>query len=163
MTFKERILEEANQSVADSVAKVHGGDIVGGLPIFGLPGMAAHTIGDVYAGYTVGKELDHPVAGTLFGAEGAAGAKSQADPEAGITIGDVYSKENIAKRAIQLGVPSAVLGAMLSGGILGTLDGTAEVSALAGGALGAAAGGTLRPGISYGLGKTSRFLHDKLK
>ncbi len=137
MTFKDRILEEANQGVANSVSKLRVGDMVGAVPL--APAIA----GNMHAGYMSGKELNHPLAGLFLGAEGAAGARSMSDEKANIDIKDVYTQENIIKRAALMGIPAAAIGAMLAG----------PAGAAAAGATGAIIGGGIKPGANYGLGK----------
>ncbi len=100
----EKLIEEANQAVGDSVSKYR--PISDTLTM--VPGISA--LGQMGQGYQVGKDLNHKVAGTLLGAEAAAGAKSKYDDSVG--IGDVYTGKNMAKRAGQ----GAVLGG-LAGGI----------------------------------------------
>ena len=133
------LLEEANQQVADATSKFRGGDAVmmSGLPLI-------NTIGGMHAGYKAGKEMGHPIAGLLLRQEGAAGARSKWDPST--SIGDVYTGENMAKRAGQYGM-GTLMGGLAAGGMHEPAALVATTAA--GGLIGAATG----PAIGYGLGK----------
>ena len=99
----EILIEEANAAVGNTVSEYRPiSDTLTMAPIIG-------GIGNMAQGYQVGKRLGHPVAGTLLGAEAAAGAKSNYDDSVG--IGDVYTKGNMLKRGGQ--------GAVLGGGLAG--------------------------------------------
>lgn len=173
--YKLNTLIEANQAVKDAVAKYR--------PISDTLTMAPviSGIGQMAQGYQVGKELNHKVAGTLLGAEAAAGAASKHDNT--VSIGDVYTRRNMAKRGVQ----GAAIGAGIAGmniaaqkhlqggmpevkdllqhdkdqgGFNGYIAGEALQAAdnpveYAGEEAGAMAAGTalLAPGIKYGLGK----------
>jgi len=100
-----RLVEEVNSAVQNSVSKVRGGDIVTTIP-------GISPFGQMHQGYKVGNELGHPVVGTLLGAEAAAGARSKNDNT--VSIGDVYTKKNMTKRAIQGGVLGAGISTMSS-------------------------------------------------
>ncbi len=143
MTFQERyLLEENNKSVADSVSQWRTGDVVGTIPALGPAGIIPG-LGRMHAGYTAGREMGHPITGALFGQEGAAGARSKAENDPTVSIGDVYTQGNVLKRALQGGLGGALVGG-LAGGPVGALAGAA-------GAAGIQAG--LIPGARYGIGK----------
>jgi len=102
----EALIEEANRELQQSVSKYRPiSDTLTMAPVIGGFGQMAQ-------GYTVGKEVGHPVAGLILGAEAAAGAKSKHDDS--VSVGDVYTKGNIAKRAGQGAVLGAVTGAINS-------------------------------------------------
>jgi hypothetical protein len=94
----------------------------------------------MHAGYKAGEEMGHPIAGTLLGQEGAAGARSKWDNS--VDIGDVYTGKNLLKRGIQGGVLGAAVGA---------LDPEIGIPELA--AASAAGTAAISPGVNYGLGK----------
>ena len=148
----DRLIEEANQRVADSVSQVRGGDIVSGLTPDGLvvpPGglTLPNTIGGAHAGYKAGNELGHPIAGVFLKQEGAAGARSKWDPS--VSIGDVYTGKNIGKRVLQ-GVTSGLIGGSILSAINPSLD---LAQGMTGGALIGGAVAPILPGTRYGLGK----------
>ena len=106
----DALLEEVNKAVQQSVSKYR--------PISDTLTMAPSIggIGSIAQGYTVGKEMGHPYAGALIGAEAAAGAKSIHDNSVG--IGDVYTRPNMRKRAVQ----GAAIGAGLAGINIARMD-----------------------------------------
>ncbi len=141
----EALIQEANQEVSNAATKWRGGDVLGAIPD---PTGLINAGGNMYAGYQAGSELGHPAAGLILGQEGAAGARSKHDDS--VSVGDVYTKENVLKRALQGGVTGATAGMVAGAG------GGPEV--MGAGALGGALGGAVMgaggvPGIRYGLGK----------
>jgi hypothetical protein len=131
----DKLIEEANEKVKESVAKWRGGDFAFAFPhqLIAMPGF-------MHAGYKAGRELGHPVAGLFTGQEGAAGARSNWDPT--VTIGDVYTPKNFTKRTLQM-LPAAALGGALGGGPGGAVIGATLAPIM----------GAIAPGLNYGLGK----------
>lgn len=142
----DKLIEEADAKVQEIVSRVRGGDIAGAVPGVGPAGIIP-MVGNIHAGYKAGEELGHPVAGAILGQEGAAGAHGKFNT--GTDVGDVYTKENMIKRAVQAGVPMAAISAYLAAN--GNMDEAGIVAGL--GALGAGLNAGAIPGLRYGIGK----------
>lgn len=149
---KLQILEEAMNpqqlkafNRANNMERIGGAAniIPGPVSMIGIP---AH----MYAGYQAGNGLGHPVAGTLLGRDGAAGAVSKYDKN--LRLKDVYTKNNMINKAVGGAAAGALTGAVLaSDGDLST--GEALGGAVLGAPAGAAISATVAPAIGYGLGK----------
>ena len=120
--------------------------IAGGISA--IPGVGSTGIGLIpraVANYQTGDALGHRVAGTLLGREAALGAASKHTP--GISVGDVYTKNNMINKAI--GGFGAMAGVMGTNHLIG--DGNPMVDAI--GLTAPLTSMTIAPAMSYGLGK----------
>jgi hypothetical protein len=149
---KNVILEEALTQKQKEIYDTNLGAETGGavaqvVPVFGP---LANTGTQMYGGYKVGEQLDHPTAGTLLGREGALGAASSDGKNDNITLGDAYSKGNVMNRAIGGAIAGGITGAAASSRNIADAD---PGMVLGGAILGGATVPLITPAFRYGLGK----------
>ena len=129
MINRTQIIEEASKKAQEIVNKYSKG----------------FTISD---NLHAGKEAGHPMVGRLLGRSAAIGAMSKHDKN--VSIGDVYTADNV-KKDMKIGAAQGSIVGALYGGAVGGPTGAAigaTAGALAGTGIGAAS-----PAAGYGLGK----------
>lgn len=138
MINRTQIIEEASKKAQEIVNKhsFNATDILSKVPFF--PVQAPATIVN---GYQAGEHAGHPVVGAMLGRNAAIGAMSKHDKN--VSIGDVYTKKNVASKATQGAIGGAVLGGMLGGPAGAAIGATAN----------GIAAGAIAPAAGYGLGK----------
>ena len=145
MINRQLIIQEASKKAQDIINKhaFSATDAIGMVPMGPV-----HTLGNMANGFLAGRKNGHAIAGALLGREGSVGAMSKHDKN--VSIGDVYTKKNMAARGLKGAILGGAMGAMsgVRGGPHAMLAG-----ALTGAAAGGLIGSTVTPGVGYGLGK----------